>query len=359
MLYRTLISPSVFSSLPKESRSQDLFCNAVNGCLLDLLENGVIVDFLDGEQSVAKLFQKLVDDWPIKRKQKVRELIKKLEKKSRFATIPVQHKDFDTEKIHVKSNLCESYIMLLDSNSSIPLITGQNCCIESCKTSMPTISVIDIDNYSDSQLAQDLRRAKTENNFGSGDITKYEFEKKILIPVFRDAKHIKIFDRYIGRSLLDNYSGNIRVSRHLKGGYRKTLEWMIEVFFRETSHRMHSTFEIYTGIDKIYDLSETDIQDIESAFQSFHNYLNKKYSIEIKFFVKKEKHKDINSFKLELRHQRYIITEQVGLSIDRGCDLLLNDLMRDVSVSFISKTDAITRDTNKLEDLLLIPRSNL
>lgn len=358
MLHRIMISPSVFSSLPEEPRSQTLFCNAVNGFLLDLLDNGVVLDVADAERSAVIFFRQLVESWPIKRKQRVRELLKKLEKKNRFVTLRIEHDGFNTDEIFFKNDFCKNSIKILSDDSLTSLVTGQDCCIALHQSSIPNILITDIDNYSDSLLAKYFRAAKTKD-FGSGEVTKLEFEQEILVPIFRDAKHIKIFDRYIGRSVIGDRGNNIHIAQYLKEGYRKTLEWMIEIFCRESIYRQERTFEIYTGIDKFQQLTEKDLQDIKSAFQSFQKTVEGRLSIHINFFLKKEKYKeneeDVNSPSLELRHQRYIVTNQVGLSIDRGFDLLLGDSMRDVSVSFIPKTDGIKRDTDKLKDLLIIP----
>lgn len=66
-----------------------------------------------------------------------------------------------------------------------------------------------------------------------------------------------------------------------------------------------------------------------------------KYSFPIKFYIKEE------TYGYQMPHGRYLITDQVGIFIDRGFDLLWDDnRMRNAGLD-------ITKDDRRIRDVMI------
>ena len=138
--------------------------------------------------------------------------------------------------------------------------------------------------------------------------TQKNFEEKVLIPIFDRAKHVKIFDRNIGHITKGTLPDN----------YRLTLEWMINIF-TQLSSEGERTFEITSGVDTRFSDSTKNTGDIVDALRQFESEVKDKHGFPIKVNIKKETHDN------QLPHARYLITDQIGLLIERGFDLLWGD----------------------------------
>ena len=350
----------MFSDLPEEEYSQKLFCNTVNTILQEFLENCVIL--VDDQGYVLKDVKVFLEKWPIKSRIRAKSLIKELNKKNRF----LGSRPLVNESPTVRHSSCRYLYAFMMDHPLTPVIAGNGCCISSCSHFNTVVRKIDVADYGDSDFSQSRR--KTQNLILSwGEWSKGEFEKEILVPVLQNSKHVKIFDRYIGRSVQPRKKKSSKPYEPLRESYEKSLEWILEVFSRETKHRAERTFEIHTGVNIDDSFSEEKVSEMRNYLRKIKDDMNTKYDFPIKLIVKKEKSKQEGTeLKPEFSHSRHLITDQVGILVDRGFDLLWDNKemenakldpssdeyrLRDVVVSLITHPEKIERETRKLPDL--------
>lgn len=342
MLYRIVISPSTFCCPFQEENSQRLYFNTIIRILTDILENCILVNIPYQNTELLKIIKSSVERWPIKYKQRALELLKKIIKRHRVVSLTSSNFNVDHSN---SSTYCELY-SYLSFSASISALIGLNCCLFKSETLLNEDQKVDILGYDIANFTRGIRRTKLSQSFNRNEITTAKIEEIFFVPIFRDAKHIKLIDRYIGRSIIDRSSN--QVDRFLSQGYRRTLEWIISIFVRESSRDPINSFEIYTGIE-MHRIDQADYERIESAFNWFCQFIYSTCDIAIKIFVKQERNQRDNIGNwIELPHQRYLITDQVGFSIDRGFDLLNDDYVRDVNISLLCDPHKVETATRSL-----------
>jgi hypothetical protein len=144
--------------------------------------------------------------------------------------------------------------------------------------------------------------------------TQQEFEKRILRPVFAHAKHVKIIDRYVGGR------GN---RRGIGDDYRRSLNWMLEVFMNSALPTAGRSFEVYCGL---YSAPHSNYgsargEEFDAVRESLRSFEKEKRDAgaPLTIIIKRE------SPEREMPHARHLLTDQVALLVERGFDLLWTD----------------------------------
>ena len=199
------------------------------------------------------------------------------------------------------------------------------------------------------------RRDRLSYVLGDGKWNKTDFEREILKPIFDTAKHIKIFDRWIGKSAFNKHRGTVQFNRN----YKRTLEWIIQVFKNVGGAGRGGIFEIYCGIEG-GSLNARQSGQLKSEMQKFEAAIRAATAIPVQIILKNES----NTSKCP--HGRYLVTDQVSVLIDRGFDLLWDDAkmqscglnpaieprrIRDVAVVLCSDCNQIDAQTRALPPL--------
>jgi len=219
--------------------------------------------------------------------------LKNLEKKHRFVEILP-----DQQLSQVCSNQAEEECLKIFTSEEFYKVLVRN---SQCVNNVLDINrVTCIEDYAVSTLVDKLKKSDLTLNEWKED----RFEQEILIPLFKDAKHIKIYDRWIGRSASE---GNTN--------HQTTLKWLLEVFQRVATIRSDTVFEVYCGIypntkDKIpLPKAVNTLRKFESEVQVIFPYF--------RLFIKEE------IMDNQLPHDRYLITNQIAVYIGRGFDLFV------------------------------------
>jgi len=169
-----------------------------------------------------------------------------------------------------------------------------------------------------------------------GEWTQKEFEQEIMIPLLRDAKDVKIYDRYIGRSILTKNAAK----------YQSTLEWIIKVFLRERDSKLKGVFEVYGGVET-HSIPKPKIPDAVAALRKLETNLRLIHP-NFKLIIKDETQGS------QMPHDRFLVTNQVAVSIGRGFNLLFGGssrLVRDVTVAYCSEPGKVEQYVRTLPDL--------
>jgi hypothetical protein len=341
MLLRTILSPSVLEGIPEDELAQKLFCNSQIQLLQDLTDNCVVL--IDSDQSIKKEIMAAIDKWPVKFRRTAKEILKLLANRNRFVTPTVQYSLCSSCN---KPNCQKCIGMALNCFPNAIFIT-EDCCICVRNQSLP-IRPIDAGEYGISNFFQQ-RRQFNSITLNNGEWEQEKFEDQILAPLFKDAKHIKIYDRMIGRA-----TGQ---SAFIPEHYQSTLDWLLDIFLRESSPKQTKIFEVYSGIDVRY-LSPKEVSDTQALMRQFEANMQRKYNFPFKITLKQEDGRD-----QEMPHGRYLITDQIAILIERGVDLLWTNKqmkdaglipdvddrpIRDVTISRILEPNKIEKAVRKL-----------
>ena len=335
MLVRTILLPSVLKTHPE---NQSAHYAVVIRLLQDLENNGVVL--LDDTQCIRASLLQDISKWPVKFRKKAEVLLTTLKKKNRFVEVPLKNEVQAT----CKNKPCQQCIRIAKSYSPPALLASQGCnhCAETQLASLPSVEVIDVAEYSVSDFFESYLKS-SDRILSNGEWKQDKFEQEILIPLFRDAKHIKIYDRWIGRSILTKNANK----------YKLTLEWILDVFMKVYRFRAGGVFEVYSGFypQKQNGKLPPDITVAVAALHQLETEIQKTYP-NFKLIIKKE------TKNRQMPHERYLITNQVGVSIDRGFDLLLENKrnpyprrIRDVCIAYCSEPGKIEKAVGELPNL--------
>ena len=309
MLIQAIVPPRQIALLPGDSFGQKLFCNLWLGLFCEFVENCVLV-LPKGCSTDADYFAAL-SGWPPKYQKRAFELITMLRLQHRFVQA-----DTETPLPLVSescgANWCAPFLCAFKKDSGRFLLTDADC-IE-CADVKPLASrAFETIEYFCSDFARQ-RRARIAYVLGDAQWTKADFARNVLAPVFKTAKHVKIFDRWIGRSILDRRYGRVRFGAN----YKRTLEWVVEAFRDAGGACRGGIFEIYCGIEGA-SLSASQRVQIRSEIATLEMTLSAVARISVRFILKEE------SDYAKCPHGRYLVTDQIALLIDRGFDLLWDD----------------------------------
>lgn len=332
MLVRTILLPSVFTSIPQDQAS---LYNSVIRLLQDLEKNGLVL--IDDNNCIKQALSQGVSKWPLKFRKPALVLLEQLKKKNRLVELSLNSKI----EANCVAAQCHNCIRMAKVYLPPAIIANNNCneCAKKQLASVSTVEVVDVAEYSISNLF-DVHLNQGDRLILNSEWTQKEFEEEILIPLLRDAKDVKIYDRYIGRSILTKNAAK----------YKLTLEWIINVFLRERGSKLKGVFEVYGGLDN-FSIPIAKIPSAVSKLRNLETDMQKRYP-KFKLIIKKE------TKNYQMPHDRFLITNQVAVSIDRGFDLLLEKRqipyprrVRDVTIAYCSEPGKIEQAVRSLPDL--------
>lgn len=341
MLVRTILLPSVFTSIPKEQAS---LYSLVIRLLQDLEKNGVVL--MDDNNCIKAALSQGVHKWPQKFRKNAQELLVQLEKKNRLVELSLN--GAGATESTCGEPPCHSCIRMAKVYLPPAVIANQSCneCASKQLASVAKVEVVDVAEYSISNFFK-AHLEQRDRIILNGEWKQDKFEHEILIPLFRDAKHIKIYDRWIGRSALQHSSIG-----QIGDNYKLTLEWIIDVFLQKSRLGVSGTFEVCCGLDT-RGISKAGIPTFVASLRQFESDMRHTHSFpNFKLIIKKETQAN------QMPHHRYLITNQVAISIDRGSDLLLDKKnspyprrVRDVTIAYCSEPDKIEQAVRNLPNL--------
>jgi hypothetical protein len=323
MLVRTVLLPSVLASIPEEQPS--LYRLAI--ILLETLEkNGLIL--VDDNECIQKFLVQEIDEWPQKFRKEAKVLLKRISDKNRFVKVSLR----DEIQSTCAKKTCSYCIKIARDYCPPAVIVSQECnpCAKQQLALVTTVKVVDVVEDSISDFLPGDRI------LNKGEWTQKEFEQEIMKPLLRDAKDVKIYDRYIGRSILTKNAAK----------YQLTLEWIIDVFLRERGSKFKGVFEVYGGVEKL-SIPKDKIPIAVSKLRGLEVELQKKHP-NFRLIIKKE------TQGTQMPHDRFLVTNQVAISIGRGFNLLFGSsprLVKDVTIAYCSEPGKVEQAVRTLPNL--------
>lgn len=312
MMLTACLSPRAFA-VP-EGSSANAHCSLVIAFLRDLQDNGVVLEDeqaapgeTDKKSITHSAIREAIDTWPQQYRSKVKTLFNALRVHNRFVKIPKAPSAATCE-----NRPCQYAIGIAGSRQADALLVSDDC-KNSVKKALQKTEVFTAESYALSDFNERLKKCM-EQRISSGELTQSQAEQRIFGPLLRYAKHLKIIDRYIGRSVPARESGSARLGED----YKRSLEWICSIF-RDKSERWSSgsRVEIFSGID-VQKISPNDLQASIQALREWEQEMIKKGYGGLKLYLFEENHKN------EMPHARYLLTDQIGILVDRGFDLLLS-----------------------------------
>jgi hypothetical protein len=342
MLQPFCLVPSLFSELPSGSVMTNYHCSAVLELMKSLLDYGVII--VATEDGSPNSLLEHISQWPPKYQKRAAELLKKLVANKRFVKVVTPY---------VKAGCtrgCGDVFGLAAAMGGVTVVGGHNAHLCASGNKVISQSVTD---YPTSVVCS-ANHAAQSFVIANGTWSKPMFEKSVLVPLFRYAKHVKVYDRYIGRTVTTFIRGGVGVAR-FKQSYIETIRWFLSVFLRVATQAPRS-FEVIGALNA----HERQPVEVAAAAQEFRNLevqLRAQYSVPISLSLREEDHTK------SMPHSRYLITDQIGILVERGFELLWNDYemrnaglnpaiderrLRDVAVVKCFDCSAVATDTRKL-----------
>ncbi|MGK7902482.1 MAG: hypothetical protein AB4352_13895 [Hormoscilla sp.] len=330
MLVPTVLLPSVLTATTDDS---DSF-----GKLLELLINieksriGVIL--VDEHQRLWNYLLQRVNEWPQAKRTKLQTLLKKVRKNKSFVSVTLDNK--------IESNCsnkhCDSGICIAKQHLTKAVVARQDChpCAITQLAGSSALEIVNLDEEKSTEYFYNIL-GKSDRVFPNG-VNLEQFKQEIILPIFRYSKNVKIYDRYVGRSILRRNAKN----------YKSMLEWLLEVF---ADNSRQGIFEVYCGFkpknlsqsDEEKSKAKTKLKQLEAYFQNIYP--------QFKLIVKDE------TKGKEFIHDRYIITDQLAISMGRGIGLLSEELsspedwLLDFNIACCSEPGEIEAAVRSLPDL--------
>ncbi len=295
---------------------------------------------LDDTNCIRASLLQDIPKWPVKFRKKAEVLLTALKKKNRFVEVSLK----DEVQATCKNKPCQQCIRIAVIYSPRAILASQACnqCAQANLASVPSVEVVDVAEYCISDFFESHLKP-SDRILKKAEWKQDKFEQEILIPLFRDAKHIKIYDRWIGRSILTKNADK----------YKLALEWVLDVFLKVSRFGSVGIIEVYSGF-YIQKQPGKPLPDVTSAVAALHQLETDMRTTHPNFnlIIKKE------TQGRQMPHDRYLLTNQVSVSIDRGFDLLLDSRtspyprrIRDVRIDYCSEPGKIELDVQTLPNL--------
>ena len=363
MLFRTVLLPSALSSIPAAPEAAELFFPSAIRLLQDLAENCVLL--IDNRRKGYLLlgFAALhvaIEKWPEKFRIPASKAIQILEKRRRIVVVNEKYDTCDGCSL----TDCQHAIgvtLSVAGKTPVVVIAGGSC-VGCCAKALGGRGVVAVGDYP----ASDFLRERSDGRvllLSDGEWHRDRFESDVLVPIFRDAEVIKLYDRQIARNILsrDEAARPGPITCSLPENYKTTLMWIADVFARVSSSSAKK-IEIYTTVDTSY-MGNPQIAAVVKAVEAFVEEAAASAGLRPSLFLKTEtKHQ-------KMPHGRYLVTDRIGFLLERGFDLLWDDKtmqlakldpskdrrpVRDVMISLCPYTERIESTTNKLQTLKIV-----
>ncbi len=334
MLFRAVHMPRLYSELPDDLGVASRHCAQVLSLLQDTEANCVLL--VDDGNVMTSEISRAVHRWPPKYRGRAKEMLEKLRKSQRFVRV----RDDGEVDVACGSGDCGHTVAVC--RREVPqILLGPAACEECASLAACEVAFTSINDYPISPFSR-LRKDSESLILADSQWDKSGFQQKVWDPLFRYAKHVKLVDRYAGRHL-QKEGGGYRLS--VNANYARSIEWIFGRFAALSAGRPVRSFEIACGLESDR-LSDSEMLGATQVLRGFVRGLSERYGLEMTVHVKVESHG------AEIRHARFIITDQMAMAVDRGFDLLkANDTIRDVHISLIYNPGEMERQLRDLPDV--------
>jgi len=322
--------------------------------LRDLSENCII--FIDRDATLAREFFEELNMWPVKYRKPAKELLTRLRRYNRL----IKMAPSSLLKKGCSFPSCHIGVTTAEAARTDAVVACDQC--QPCASSQLVVSVVSVSDYHTSSFCSERSRL-LQVRAANGEIHDQAFEQRVLRPLFAFAKQVRIYDRYIGRSIPPAPGSGNRLDVLLGERYRRSLEWLARCLAHSTQHETPPDLFIYCGV-QAWRFPRESVYLSVSELRTFAESLNEKYGLRVTVVFKEE------APGREMMHARYLITDQIGVLIERGVDLLWTNAemhraslspgrdprpLRDFAVFYCDSDDShqIEKEMRHLPDLVL------
>ena len=330
MFFRTVHFPAAYTTSPLGDAHTLSQCSLLLLILESFLSNGLIL--VDEMGQIKKAIGDAVHNWPPDYRKKGEEILIQLDKRNRFVGVRFPE---NSAPPTCPEPICRLALEIAQS-ADFDLCLAKTNCVD-CM-SLPR--AVDLIAYSATGASMAiLNRGSIVLSDGEWDKTL--FETNVLHPVLRHAKHVKVIDRWVGRSL-EWQGGAFRVAERYAGALR----WIFEQFVATVSDRYTTGFEVFCGIQAKD--RRGHVEDAAQALKRWAADCTNEFGYPMTIHVKLEGPTQ------EMRHDRYLITDQIAIHVGRGIDLLQRDgqHVRDVTLGIIQDPGKIEAEVNGLREVV-------
>ena len=342
MLSRVVFLPYALAVKEQNISSLNILYDRVIGIFQDLAENCLVL--IDSKGLVKEAWKQQIESWPTSQRKAIKEILARMQKESRFVEIDLGSESYGLQD-RCGFEPCQHCFALVNSpNQTDVFVLSVNKCI-ACVDDLLTKPIVDIFEYAQSDFSKHRRRNLIICE-SDGKRNKLWFENKFLIPVFRHAAYVDIYDRMTGRTLRRGSGINTVIESDMASNYRKSLEWLLRCFWNQSSQASREReVNLYCEINT-NGLTLQQQREACEVMLSFEREM-KDQNMPIKIHLKKA-----DSVK-KMPHDRYIKTNQIAFQVGRGVDLLRDDeKLRDVTITYCPDIEKkIIKPIKDLDDL--------
>lgn len=301
MLFQTVHMPSVYKHLADGLVSSYNFRDILS-ILEHAVDNCIMLDDIDG--TVSKSIGTGISRWPYREQKKAEELWSFLKSKR---LVKLHTHNITPHICQVPG--CHNAIELTKYPDIEMVLISESCHV--CR-SLPM--AIEPSDYIFSPFLNKCKATETIE-LNEAEWTKSEFEQRVWHPLFRHARIVKIYDRYIGRSI--KFQKQPTRACKLKDSFQRGLNWLIEQY-ASVNKSENKQLEIYCGTlsDPYEPWKDTAVVNLMKIWEQ---ELTSNYKVAVRVKVIRENSKD------QMPHRRVLITNQTAIMIERGFDLLRED----------------------------------
>lgn len=318
MIFSSVHSPHIYASDFHDPQILPYAYSSIIRVLTDLIDRGVLI--VDVNRLLSSEFRTALAKWPVKYRPKIISLLEVLRARSRIITV-------EAPQVSPTSSLCVLAERIADEYHPDFLLGVPECpeCGRGSSTSTPIVLLPD---YLGPEHF-DFVDIFTSLSLRGGKWDRAEFERRVWRPVFRFSKYVKLYDRNIGHSMVSRKDitkdlaadyGDEFLSLDsgfaIKANFARSLKWIVEQFSINAMAKASRFCEITTGIVVEDDSDLTQASEKAQAIRSFFDTLSQMFGVKILVRIRAEQPY------FQLRHDRFLVTNQVCLSLGRGFDLL-------------------------------------
>jgi len=269
---------------------QALHCSMCLQVLFDAVENCVLL--VDEGGALRTELARAVRAWPIKHRKRGEALLHRLNDRHRFVEVPTPSVAND------RSSLCTVALAVAATDGTAWTIVPTTCtCSMIACSGANNARVVRLAEYTASEF-NERRRAAARLDAADGEWTRGRFEHEVWRPLFTFARFVHLHDKSVGsKATVDGPAPN----------FRRTLEWILTLFLRHSQRKSSDRpFKIYTVFP----------HDDLAACRAIKDYA---------LSLEREHAFPVQILHARVGHDRYLFTDQIGLKVSRGFDLLGED----------------------------------
>jgi len=336
--------PLLYHDVPSDPDVADLYCSALLTLLEDTTRNGLL--FVDTGNLMFDVMDTGLNNkkkWQVSARKRAQEYMKLLEHRNRLVHFELG----SSTEASCGGNGCMQSLALAKQERPDTVITRTRCTYCDLLRSSG-IWATSLHDYAASSFRKNRNTAESVE-LANGEWDKATFEHMVWEPIFRYAKHVKLFDRMLGHHLTENVERGkpLLPGRRLEVGknFKRGLEWTFTQFLAHAPARPSRRFEVTCGLDATL-FHESVLNAAATALRQYANELSETHKFPMTMHVKRERTDGA------LRHARFIFTDQVALVVERGFDLLRNDdRIRDVIINHVQRPEKIETEARDLIDV--------